>query len=274
MSASSGSDAGSAGHRRSCCSTEGNRMKPFRLTLGSFAVVALLAAGACKTVGSPNHLPSSPLGEDLKQYSVKESIEFYRDFYPARAYYVIIAVPEGTDRETQLNAYSFVVFRLSEAPRDGGERVKYPLVERIIGPVRSNDDWVDLFSIFRRYSSSPPAGYYCWQNDCRGKYNPAGDPDPRDPVPPNLPGVPPTSLVGYAVVPVDGPDGGVVRLEEDIERARLAAAGGTGGSQAFEGRDGTRITPEYINELRGYVEGIRKAFRNPPQAPLPGGAIK
>ncbi|RPH63846.1 MAG: hypothetical protein EHM78_27175, partial [Myxococcaceae bacterium] len=231
-------------------------MQPFRLTLASFAVVALLVAGACKTVGPWDHPPNSPLGEDLKQYSVKESIEFYRNFYPARGYYVIIAVPEGTDPGTKLNAYSFVVFRISEAPRDGGERVKLPLVERIIGPVRTKDDWVDLFSVFRRYSSSPPAGYYCWQNDCRGKYNPPGEPDPRDPYPPDLPGQPPTSLAGYAVVPVDGADGGMVLLEEDIERARQLALNGTGGSQAFEPRDGTRITPEYINMLRGYVEGI------------------
>ena len=163
-----------------------------------------------------------------------------------------------------------MVFRISEAPRDGGAKVKLPLVERIIGPVRTQDDWVDLFSVFRRYSSSPPAGYYCWQNDCRGKYNPPGEPDPRDPLPPNLPGQPPTSLVGYAVVPVDGADGGVeVRLEEDMERARQFALAGTGGSQAFEPRDGTRITPEYINMLRGYVEGIQKAFRDPPAAPPP-----
>jgi hypothetical protein len=243
-------------------------MQPFRLTLASFAVVALLVAGACKTVGPWNHDPNSPLGEDLKQYSVKESIEFYKNFYPARGYYVIIAVPETT-RET-LKAYSFVVFRISEAPRDGGTRIKLPLVERVIGPVRTYDDWVDLFSVFRRYSSSPPAGYYCWQNDCSGKLNPPGEPDPRDPYPPNLPGQPPTSLVGYAVVPVDGADGGVeVRLEEDLERARQFAPLGTGASAAFEPRDGTRITPEYINVLRGYVENIQKAFRDPPAAPAP-----
>jgi len=244
-------------------------MQAFRASLGSFAVLVALVAGACRTTGDWKHPPNSPQGEDLKQYSVQESLEFYRNFFPARAYYVFIAVPEGTDRSTGLSAYSFVIFRVFDQ-RDGRE-VKRPFVERIIGPVRSADEWADLFSIFRRYSSSPPAGYYCWQNDCSGKYNPPGEADPRDPYPPNLPGVPPAfTAVGYTVVPVDGADGGVVQLDQDLERARqLALGSGTGGSQGFEPREGTRITAEYIEELRSYAERVQTAFRNPPQAPPP-----
>ena len=244
-------------------------MQPFRLSLSILAVLAVLLASACKTTAVYAGPPNSPLVEDLKQYSVKESIEFYRNFYPSRAYYVFIAVPEGKDPSTGINAYSFVVFRVFEQRREErhGEELKQPQVERIIGPVRTYDEWVDLFSIFRRYASSPPAGYYCWQNDCRGKYNPAGEPDPLDPLPPNMPGVPPTSMVGYTIVGVDGADGGTVRLKDDIERARQLALNGIGGSEVFEPRDGTRITPEYINALRTYVGGVRSAFLNPPPAP-------
>jgi len=61
-----------------------------------------------------------------------------------------------------------------------------------------------------------------------------------------------------------------VQLEQDLERARqLALVSGTGGSQGFEPREGTRITAEYIEELRGYAERIQTAFRNPPQPPPP-----
>jgi hypothetical protein len=244
-------------------------MQTFRVSLGTFAVLVALLAGACRTTGDWKHPPNSPQGEDQKQYSVQESLEFYRNFFPARAYYVFIAVPEGTDKSSGLSSYSFIIFRVFDQ-RDGRE-VKRPFVERIIGPVRSADEWTDLFSIFRRYSSSPPAGYYCWQNDCVGKYNPPGDPDPRDPYPPNLPGVPPAySAVGYSVVPVGGADGGVKVVEQDIERARqLALVNGTGGSQGFEPREGTVITAEYIEQLRTFVEGIQTAFRNPPAAPPP-----
>lgn len=244
-------------------------MQTFRVSLGTFAVLVALLAGACRTTGDWKHTADSPQSEDLKQYSVQESLEFYRKFYPARGYYVFIAVPEGTERSTGLAAYSFVIFRVFDQ-RDGRE-VKRPFVERIVGPVRSADEWTDLFSIFRRYASSPPAGYYCWQNDCAGKYNPPGDPDPRDPYPPNLPGIPPSAVaVGYSVVPVGGADGGVVQLDQDLERARqLALVSGTGGSQGFEPRDGTRITAEYIEELRSYTERIQSAFGNPPQPPPP-----
>jgi len=243
-------------------------MQPFRLLLATLAVLAVLVAGACKTTGDWTHSPSSPQGEDLKMYSVQEAIPLYKDFYAARGFYLFIAVPEGTDPATKLSVYSFVIFRVSDQ-RDG-RKERDPFVERIIGPVRTLDEWTDVFSLFRKYSSSPPAGYYCWQNDCRGKYNPAGEPDPRDPLPPQLPGQPPTAaVVGYGVVPVDGPDGGWVRIEDDIERARQFALNGTGGSQSFEPREGTRITAEYIEKLRGYAKGVQSAFRNPPEAPPP-----
>lgn len=243
-------------------------MRASRPILATLAAVVVLVAGACQTPGDWKHAPTAPQAEDLKQYGVKESLEFYRDFYPPRGYYLFIAVPEGQDPATTLRAYSFVVFRIFDVRTEG--KVTPPLVERIIGPVRTSDEWTDLFSILRRYSSSPPAGYYCWQNDCRGKYNPAGEPDPRDPYPPTLPGQPPTyTAVGYAVVPVNGADGGVVLLEEERDRARRLAPTGTGGSQGFEPREGTRITAEYVNQLRAYAERVQKSFLDPPAAPPP-----
>ncbi len=242
-------------------------MHPFRPMLAALAALFLMLA-ACKTTGDWYH-PASPLeDEDLKQYSVQESLEFYRGFYPPRGYYLIVAVRE-VDEPAAPHVYSFVVFRLFDV-RLGGKIVP-PQVERIIGPVATQQEWTDLFSIFRRYSSSPPAGYYCWQNDCHGKYNPPGEPERGDPYPPDLPGQPPTSLaVGYGVVPVGGADGGVVLLEDELERARQLAANGTGGSTVFTPRTGTRITAGYVQELRSYAERVQKSFLGapiPPPAP-------
>jgi hypothetical protein len=124
--------------------------------------------------------PNAAKEDDCKQYSVQESLGFYEKLLPPRGFYQVYALAEAADETTVPTRlpYSFIVFRVRDARFPDK---KDPVVERIIGPVRSKEEWIDLFSVFRRYASSPPAGYYCWQDDCRGKYSPAGDPDPRDP---------------------------------------------------------------------------------------------
>src|SRR5215475_5507932 len=130
--------------------------------------------------------PNAPQQDDCKMYSVKESLGFYEAFLPPRGLYQVFIVPENADEKSDQyrQPYSFVIVRVRDAQHP--ERTG-PLIERIIGPVRGKEEWTDLFSILRRYASSPPAGFYCWQNDCQGKYSPGGDPDPRDPYPPEMP---------------------------------------------------------------------------------------
>jgi len=203
--------------------------------------------------------------EDCKQHSVKESIAFYETFLPPRGFYQIFAIPEPADgKDEAKRPYSFVVFRV----RDGrNPDQKDPIVERIIGPVRGKEEMTDLFSIFRKYASSPPIGYYCWQNDCRGKYSPAGDPDPRDPYPPEIPdhsGI--TTSVGYSVTPA--PTGAVIHRETSPGVGTGGSGDGTGGAGCkFEPRGKTVLTAEVVENLRASASGVGKALDNVPSIP-------
>src|SRR6185295_15018624 len=154
MSASSGCDAASGGRRRSCCSTEGASMQGFRVSVASLAVMGALVAGACRTTGDWKHPPNSPQGEDLKQYSVQESLEFYRNFFPVCAYYVFIDVPEASDRATGLAVYSFLI--LPKKYQRHRHEDKRPVDYRIIGSVRTADESNNLFNDFMWYMSSTP----------------------------------------------------------------------------------------------------------------------
>ncbi|HET9155756.1 MAG TPA: hypothetical protein VFN91_03750, partial [Myxococcaceae bacterium] len=185
------------------------------------AAAVLCILPACRHAGDWKHAVNAPDAgaEDCAMHSVKESIPFYETFFPPRGFYQFYAVTEAPDEKADegLRPYSFVVVRVFN-----GRRPDEPLlVERIVGPVRGKEDWTDLFSIFRKYASSPPAAYYCWQNDCAGKYSPPGEPDPRDPYPPEMPDHPGiTTPGGFAVTPV--PAGSYI--------LRSRPAPGTGGS--------------------------------------------
>ena len=231
------------------------------------AVAALCGLAACQHWDWAQK-PNTPDGEDCKQYSVQESLGFYQTLLPPRGFYQIFAVTEPPDpiRDQGKLPYSFVVFRVrdSRLPRGGTE----PVVERIIGPVRGKEEMTDLFSIFRRYASTPPAGYYCWQNDCRGKYSPAGDPDPRDPYPPDLPNHPGIqSSVGYTVTPV--PAGSYV-LRAEPGRGTGGSGPGTGGAGCtFAPREGTVLTAEIVENLRASAIRVGKALDDVPEVPNP-----
>ena len=229
-------------------------MRTHRWIVGA---VVLCTTLGCRTSWDWSQKPHLvPEKDDCKQYSVKESLEFYEHFLPPRGFYEIFAVPERHDQMTDPRRlpYSFVVIRV----RDGRFEVTQngPIIERIIGPVRG-DEMTDLFSIFRRYASSPPAGFYCWQNDCRGKFSPAGDPDPRDPYGPDLPDHAAIKTpLGYSVV-------------ETRSQAYTLPDGGTGGA-GFQGpggdtcnfvpREGTVLTREFIERLRASADRVGKAL--------------
>jgi hypothetical protein len=210
-----------------------------------------------------------PEEDDCKQYSVKESIAFYEQFLPPRGYYQIYALPEPANEASDqaMLPYTFVVLRVRDSRYPDK---KDPVVERIIGPVRGKEEMTDLFSILRRYGSSPPAGFYCWQNDCRGKYSPAGDPDPRDPYPPEIPdhaGI--STSAGYAVTPV--PSGAYI-LRDGPARSRGTGGSGlepaTGGSGCnFVPRDTTVLTADVLEKLRASASGVGKALDAVPAVP-------
>src|SRR5262249_39354421 len=229
--------------------------------------------------------PNAPAAEDCKQHSVQESAQFYQKLLPPRGFYQIFAIPEPADAKDEgMRPYSFVVFRV----RDGrNNQQKNPVLEQIVGPVRGKEEMTLLFSMFRRYASSPPIGYYCWQNDCRGKYSPAGDADPlgdrnayrgqgrsspaprdRDPYPPEMPdhtGI--TVSVGYVVTRV--PKGSYV-LRRNAERG-IGGSGleaGTGGSGCnFVARGKTVLTGEVIENLRATASRTGHALDAVPDVP-------
>jgi len=202
-----------------------------------------------------------PEVDDCTQHSVKESVEFYENLLPPRGFYQVFAVLEPSDATTipERLPYSFVVVRVRDARHP--ERME-PLIERIIGPVRSKEEWEILFSVFRRYASSPPAGYYCWQDDCRGKFSPAGDPDPLDPYPPEIPDnsgiTTPAGLVTTAV-----PQGSYLLRETVHDRgiggSGLEGANG-GGQCTFVPRGKTVLTQEIVEKLRASARGVGAAL--------------
>jgi len=241
-------------------------MKTHRWILAAPVVCALVACQHWDWHQPPRGVPEE---DDCTQHSVQESLSFYQQFLPPRGYYQIYALPEPADQtkdEARL-PYSFVVFRVRDARFPDK---KDPVVERIIGPVRGKEEWTDLFSIFRRYASSPPAGYYCWQDDCRGKYSPAGDPDPRDPYPPEIPdhnGI--TVSAGSAVTPV--PTGAYILRGGPARSRGTGGSGlepGTGGAGCnFVPRDTTVLTAELVEKLRASASRVGKALDDVPVIP-------
>ena len=202
-----------------------------------------------------------PEVDDCTMHSAGESVEFYEKFLPPRGFYQIFAIPEPHDDTTIPTRlpYSFVVVRVRDARHP--ERME-PLIERIIGPVRTKEEWEILFSVFRKYASSPPAGYYCWQDDCRGKFSPAGDPDPLDPYPPEIPDnsgiTTPAGTVTQAVPP------GSVLLRE-VEHGRGIGGSGLeganeGGQCTFVPRGRTVLTQEIVEKLRASARGVGAAL--------------
>jgi len=239
-------------------------MKTHRWILAAPVVCALAACQHWDWHQPPRGVPKE---DDCTQHSVKESISFYEQFLPPRGFYQFYVIPEPPDpKDEGLLPYSFVVLRV----RDGRfPEQKIPVVERIIGPVRGKEEMTDLFSIFRRYASSPPIGHYCWQNDCRGKYSPAGDADPRDPYPPEIPDHPGVQVpVGYDSTAV--PSGSYL-LRGNPERG----IGGSGQADApaaasrcnFVPRDKTVLTTEVIENLRTAAGRVGRALDEVPEIP-------
>ena len=231
------------------------------------------AVALCTLVGCKHwdwSLPPQgvPEVDDCTQHSVKESVEFYEKLLPPRGFYQIFAIPEPHDATTVPTRlpYSFVVVRVRDARNPD---TREPLIERIIGPVRSKEEWEIVFSVFRRYASAPPAGYYCWQDDCRGKFSPAGDPDPLDPYPPEIPDhagiVTPAGVVTQTV-----PAGSY--LLREVEHGRgiggSGLEGANGGGQCkFVPRGTTLLTGEIIEKLRTSARGVGAALDAVPEIP-------
>lgn len=240
-------------------------MRTERWIVGALVLCTLTACKHWDWAQTPNAAKE----DDCKQYSVQESLGFYEKLLPPRGFYQVYALAEAADETTVPTRlpYSFIVFRVRDARFPDK---KDPVVERIIGPVRSKEEWIDLFSVFRRYASSPPAGYYCWQDDCRGKYSPAGDPDPRDPYPPEIPdhaGI--TVPSGLATSPV--PQGAYGLRDGPARSQGTGGSGfepGTGGAGCnFVPREKTVLSAELLEKLRASASRVGQALEDVPEVP-------
>jgi hypothetical protein len=241
-------------------------MRTERWIVGALVLCTLTACKHWDWAQKPRGVPE---GDDCKQYSVQDSLAFYEQLLPPRGYYQIYALQEPADETTVAERlpYSFIVFRVRDARFPDR---KDPVVERIIGPVRGKEEWTDLFSVFRRYASAPPAGYYCWQDDCRGKYSPAGDPDPRDPYPPEIPdnnGI--TVPAGLATTAV--PQGAYSLRGGPARSQGTGGSGfepGTGGAGCnFVPREKTLLTAELLEKLRASASRVGQALEDVPAVP-------
>jgi hypothetical protein len=106
-----------------------------------------------------------------------------------------------------------------------------PIVEKVINQICSVEDWHLLFALMRRYASSPPAGNYCWYDDCYGAFNQrtdgTGEGNFDKGKPPiggqEIPGQPPSGGAGY-FVSSNLPGGVVQAYREAVLYASLHGA--------------------------------------------------
>lgn len=174
---------------------------------------------------------SVPAGESLTTEDAKVCSDprdptlrtYYEKLRPRRGFYYFKLL------RTQAEVI-IVVVRASEDLSGGRKKspVTLPAVEKIIGPIQRKDvkAWHLVYAMLRRYASSPPAGNYCWDDDCYGSINQLIDPhDEGDPRPgDDPPGQPPTG--GYMVA-LDPPYPPLATLEPEVDTVEAALAGRT-----------------------------------------------
>src|SRR5262249_7591459 len=157
-------------------------------------------------------------------------------------------------------------------------KVKLPAIEQIIGPIALKDlkAWGLAYAYLRSYSSSPPGGDYCFEDDCYGTYNPRLDNSheglvpspPQDPPP----GVPPTTGMIISMEP----GGPTTRRDSTESFIRLALAGaeqpqlefaqakkGTTGTAPPVTRDPCPVDPARLDRIKKQAQQILDVARAP-----------
>ncbi|HVP61815.1 MAG TPA: hypothetical protein VMT11_14725 [Myxococcaceae bacterium] len=181
------------------------------------------------TLEHSDQIPLAAASESLTTEDVKVCSDprdpalhsYYLKLRPRRGFYYFKLLRTPKD-------VTIVIVRASEDLSGGRPRspVPLPAVEKIIGPIPRKDvkAWHLVYAMLRRYASSPPAGNYCWDDDCYGSINQLIDPhDEGDPRPgDDPPGQPPTG--GYMVA-LDPPYPPLATLDPEVDTVGAALAG-------------------------------------------------
>jgi hypothetical protein len=170
-------------------------------------------------LGEPSNTRLDGDAKSCSKPGSEELTEFYLKHRPPHALYFFRILRSG-------NAAFIVIIRANESKERVPEKYRsphLPAVEKIIGPIVSKQDWHVVFAYLRTYAVAPPAGNYCWEDDCYGFFNRRLDNNEGDfPAPgQNPPDWPPVSGM---VVSADK----VLYGSLDVERrVRMALAGAT-----------------------------------------------